>query len=85
MTPIIRKFDVTISPDNNCLVQKTLEVDAIDPEAACDLTRFVFRNSIRIVSITAHREHRPVKTNPVTALFERLKQHCPKLAGKEGM
>ena len=80
MTPIIRKFDVTISPDNNCLVQKTLEVDAIDPETACDLTRFVFRHSIRIVSITAHREHRcTAKTNPVTALFEKLKHHCPKL------
>lgn len=80
MSPIIRKFDVTISPDNNCLVQKTLEVDAIDMETACDLTRFVFRNSIRIVSVTAHRERRcTAKTNPVTALFEKLKYHCPKL------
>ena len=80
MSPIIKKFDVTISPDNNRLVQKTLEVDAIDMETACDLTRFVFRNSIRIVSVTAHREHRcTVKTHPVTALFEKLKYHCPKL------
>lgn len=79
MSPIIKKFDVTISPDNNCLVQKTLEVDAIDMETACDLARFVFRNSIRVISVTAHRERRPVKTNPVTALFEKLKYHCPKL------
>ena len=80
MSPIIRKFDVTISPDSNPLIQKTIEVDAIDMEIACDLTRFVFRNSIRIVSVTAHRERRcTAKTNPVTALFEKLKQHCPKL------
>ena len=79
MSPIIRKYDITISPDSNRLVQKTLEVDAIDPETACDLTRFVFRHSIRIVSVTAHRERRCIKTNPVTALFEKLKYHCPKL------
>ena len=80
MSPIIRKFDVTISPDSNPLIQKTIEVDAIDMEIACDLTRFVFRNSIRIVSVTAHRERRcTAKTNPVAALFEKLKQHCPKL------
>lgn len=76
---IINKYDIVISPDNNPLVQRTIEVDAIDMETACDLTRFVFRNSIRIVSVTAHRERRPVKTNPVTALYERLKYHCPKL------
>ena len=73
MRPIIKKFDVTISPDSNRLVQKTLEVDAVDMETACDLTRFVFRHEIRIVSITAHRERRRIKVNPVTAFFERLK------------
>lgn len=79
MSPIIRKFDVVISHENSPLVQRTIEVDAIDMETACDLTRFVFRHSIRIVSVTAHRERRYTKVNPVTALFERLKYHCPKL------
>ena len=79
MSPIIKKFDVVISHENSPLVQRTIEVDAIDPETACDLTRFVFRHSIRIVSVTAHRERRYTKVNPVTALFEKLKYHCPKL------
>ena len=80
MSPIIKKFDVVISHEKSPLVQRVIEVDAIDMETACDFTRFVFRHSIRIVSITAHREHRcTTKANPVTALFERLKQHCPKL------
>lgn len=80
MSPIIRKFDVVISHENSPLVQRVIEVDAIDMETACDLTRFVFRHSIRIVSVTAHRERRcTAKTNPVTALFEKLKYHCTKL------
>ena len=72
MNPIIKKFDVTVSPDGNSLIQKTLEVDAIDPETACDLARFVFRNSIRVISVTAHRERRPVRINRFAALFMRL-------------
>ena len=76
---IINRYDIVISPDNNPLIQRTIEVDAVDMEAACDFTRFVFRHSIRIVSITAHRERRFTKVNPVTALFEKLKYHCPKL------
>ena len=69
---LINRYDVTVSPDENLLIQKTLEVDAIDPETACDFVRFVFRNSIRIVSVTAHRERRPVRINRFAALFMRL-------------
>lgn len=79
MKSIINKYDITISPDNNPLIQKTLEVDAIDMDAACALTRFVFRNSIRIVSITAHRERKVIKINPVTKMFEHLHVKCAKL------
>lgn len=76
--PLINRYDITISPDNNLLVQRTVEVDAIDMDIACDLVRFVFRNSIHIVSITAHKEKKQNnKINPVIALFERLK--CTKL------
>ena len=77
--PIINKYDVVISHEKNPLVQRVIEVDAIDMETACDLTRFVFRHTIRIISITAHRERRVVKVNPITAMFEKLKYHCPKL------
>ena len=76
--PLINRYDITISPDNNLLVQRTVEVDAIDMDIACDFVRFVFRNSIHIVSISAHKEKKPGgKVNPVIALFERLK--CTKL------
>lgn len=75
---LINRYDITISPDNNLLVQRTVEVDAIDMDIACDFVRFVFRNSIHIVSITAHKEKKPSsRINPVVALFERLK--CTKL------
>ena len=72
MSKMISKYDIVISPDSDPLVQRTIEVDAIDPETACDLTRFVFRHSIRIVSITAHRERRYAKTNRFAALFMRF-------------
>ena len=77
--PLINRYDITISPDNNPLIQKTLEVDAIDMDAACALTRFVFRNSVLIVSITAHRERKVIKINPVIKMFEHLHVKCAKL------
>lgn len=79
MKSVINKYDITISPDGNPLIQKTLEVDAVDMDTACSLTRLVFRNSIRIVSITAHRERKIIKTNPVTRMFENLHVKCAKL------
>lgn len=75
--PIINRYDITISPNTNALVQKVIEVDAVDMETACDYVRFVFHNSIYIVSITAHRERKINKVNPVVAMFERVK--CTKL------
>jgi hypothetical protein len=75
--PIINRYDITISPNSNALVQKVIEVDAVDMETACDYVRFVFRNSIYVVAITAHRERKTSKVNPVVAMFERIK--CTKL------
>lgn len=81
MKPMINKYDVTISPDNNLLIQKTIEVDAIDMETACDFLRSAFNHSIRIVDITAHRDRKTVqKMNPVIAFFSRIKYtNCVKL------
>ena len=76
MKPMINKYDVTISPDNNLLVQRTIEVDAIDMETACDYVRTVFRHSITVVSIVAHREHKQKpRNNPVTVFLAK----CTKL------
>lgn len=76
MKPMISKYDVTISPDSDPLVQRTIEVDAIDMETACDYVRRVFRHSITVVSIVAHRERKQkAKNNFITVMLAK----CTKL------
>lgn len=76
MKPMISKYDVTISPDNNLLVQRTIEVDAIDMETACDFVRSVFKHSITVISIVAHKERKQkARVNPITVMLAR----CTKL------
>ena len=76
MKPMISKYDVTISPDNNLLVQRTIEVDAVDMETACDFVRSVFKHCVTVVSIVAHKERKQKpRVNPVTVFLSK----CTKL------
>ena len=64
-TPQMSRYDVTISPADDFLIQKTVEIDAIGEEEAIEFIRSLSRGRIFVHMITAHREPR-VKPKPIT-------------------
>ena len=66
--PIITRYDVTVSPSDDFLVQSTIEVDAVGEEEAMEFVRSLSRGRVTVRAITAHRET-SVKTEPEPVTF----------------
>ena len=71
-TPLMRKYDITIAPQDNPLRQRVIEVDAVGEEEACEMVRHFFHDVchryVFVRAVTAHRER---KSQPLT-LWVRL-------------
>lgn len=69
MNPMIKKFDVTVSPQDNPLYQRIIEVDAVGEEEALEFVRWYFsvihHQHVFVTAVTAHRYRKP---KPVTIM-----------------
>lgn len=68
--PMMRRYDITIAPQDNPLYQRVIEVDAVGEEEACELVRHFFHDICRqyvfVRAVSAHRHRKP---QPITIWF----------------